>query len=141
MFARFEDVLLVSNQMFLDYTGFSKDEFSFILLQLNSLKNSPCRSKEQALDIFLTWLKTGLPQQTLATFSNIDMRQNIIDYCQQVRTSFEKDFLNQYLGSDHLSRNQWVDKNTVLVRELFNLKENELCIIADGTYTVGACKN
>ena len=62
------------------------------------------------------------------------MRQNISDYCQQVRTSFEKDFLNQYLGSDHLSRNQWVDKNTVLVRELFNLKENELCIIADGTY-------
>ena len=133
-FARFEDILLVTNQLCYDFTGFTKDEFFFILNELKSLNNSPERTKGQALVIFLTWLKTGITQTNLAIFFGIEKRQCISDYCDQVRRAFEKDFVDKFLGANHLTRDQWLEKNTILVKELYNLNDDQLSLIADGTY-------
>jgi hypothetical protein len=62
-------------KLFMDHTGFTKDEFFFILNELKSLKNSPARSREQALAVYLTWLKTSIPQFTLSAFFGIESRQ------------------------------------------------------------------
>ena len=93
LIARFQETNMISNQLCLDHTGFSKEEFCFILNELTSLKHSPGRTREQALALFLTWLKTGLPQSTLATFFGIEIRQSVSEYCKQVRNAFEKDFV------------------------------------------------
>ncbi len=103
LFSKFEKIMLIEGKLCLDHTGFSKDEFYFIYLELKSLKNSSGRTKAQALAIYLTWLRTGLPQDSLAAFFGVESRQSISDYCDQVRDAFEKDFLktfswNIYLG-------------------------------------------
>ena len=104
------------------------------MCQLRSLKNLPTRTKEQALAIYLTWLKTGIPQKTLASFFGIDSRQNISHFCNQVRAAFVKDFVPHFLGSNSLSRDEWLCKNTEIAKELFSMKETQFCLIADGTY-------
>ena len=93
----------------------TKDEFIFILNELMSLKHSPSRSKEQALAVYLTWLKTGIPQATLSTFFGIDSRQKISHMCQQVREAFKKDFVPKFLGCNILNRKEELSKNTELV--------------------------
>lgn len=121
-------------KLFMDHTGFTKDEFFLILNELTSLKHSPTRSKEQALAIYLTWLKTGIPQSTLSAFFGIEPRQKISHMCHQVREAFKKDFVHKFLGSSSLNRDQWLNKNTDLVKELFSLSNDQFCLIADGTY-------
>ena len=93
---------------------------------MKSLKNSEVRSKEQALSIYLTWLKTGLPQSTIASFFGVDDRNKISHWCSQVRESFLKDFVPQFLGPKSQTREQWLNKNTALVNELYNLT-NQFC--------------
>ena len=108
----------------MDHTGFTKDEFFFILNEQSSLKHSTARSKEPALAVYLTWIKTGIPQLTLSAFFGIDSRRKISHMCQQVREALKKDFVPKYLGCRSLNRNQWVDKNTELVKELYSLMIN-----------------
>jgi hypothetical protein len=35
---------------------------------------------------------------------------------------------------EHLSRDKWLKKNTIVFNELYELNDDQLCIIADGTY-------
>ena len=79
-------------------------------------------------------MKTGIPQETLASFFGIDSRQNISHFCNQVRAAFVKDFVPHFLGSNSLSRDEWLCKNTEIAKELFSMKETQFCLIADGTY-------
>jgi hypothetical protein len=60
------------------------------------MKNSPSRTKKQALLVYLKWLKTGLTQTQLALYFGITSRQSISDYCQQVRDAMVKDFVPLY---------------------------------------------
>ena len=120
VFAQFSDVRSLTNKLCLDYTGFTKDEFTFILNELKSLKPSPSRSKEQALAIYLTYLKTGLPQNTIAAIFGLNLRQQVSNFCAQVRDAFMKDFVPFYLGPAHLTRENWLQKNTLMVQQLFN---------------------
>jgi hypothetical protein len=134
LFQKFEDYKVTSSKLFIDHTGFSKEEFLFILNELKSLKNSSVRTKEQALAVYLSWLKTGIPQETLASFFGINFRQTISNICSQVRESFMKDFVPQFLGCKSLSRERWLEKNTDMVKELFSLDSHQLSLFADGTF-------
>jgi len=62
LFDQFQNIDKTPPKLIMDHIGFTKEELSFILCQLRSLKNLPTRTKEQALAIYLTWLKTGIPQ-------------------------------------------------------------------------------
>jgi len=108
LFNRFQDMKSTSAKLYKDHTGFTKDEFFFILNELKSLNNSPMRSKEQALTIYLTWLKTGISQESLASFFGIDSRRTMGHICSQVRESFIEDFVPKYLGCSSLTRDQWL---------------------------------
>ena len=133
LFNQFKNLSKIPPDLVLDHTGFTRDEFSFIINELKSLKNSEARSKEQALAVYLTWLKTGIPQTTLSSFFGIDNRQ-ISHWCNQVREALIKDYVPQFLGSRSQTRHQWLNKNTDLVKELYNLTDEQFCLIADGTY-------
>ena len=45
-----------------------------------------------------------------------------------------KDFVPVFLGANHQPREKWIEYNTSLSKQLFDLNENQLCLIADGTY-------
>jgi hypothetical protein len=66
------------------YIGFDKQQFSSILNDLKSLKNSPGRNKSQVLATYLFWLKTGLDYQTISTILSLDNFQTVGEYCEQV---------------------------------------------------------
>ena len=82
-------------------TTLTKDEFIFLSLCLPSIKNSNRRSKEQALAIYLYWLKTGLTQNMIALFFGFKSKQRLViqSICRQVRSAFAKDFVPLYLGN------------------------------------------
>jgi hypothetical protein len=101
------------------YTELTKDEFTLILNSLISLNNSPVRSKEQALPIYLFWLKSGIQQSPIATIFGLDSRQRVADYCAQTREALVKDFVPQYLGANHIDRDTFLQKNTVFSKTLF----------------------
>ena len=116
------------------FTGFSLDELSFILQELKSLKNSPGRSKCQALTVYLFWLKTSLDQNSIAyIFGSID-RNKVKNYCKQVREALTLDFVHHFLGANSKSREEWLDQNSEMSKLLFDMSEDQLGVIADGTY-------
>lgn len=45
-----------------------------------------------------------------------------------------KDFVTKYLGAKRFSRQEWLAQNTEMVKSLFELKDDQLAIVADGTY-------
>jgi hypothetical protein len=120
----------------LDFTGFTKAEFLYILNHLKNIdfKNSPGRTREQALAIYLFWLKTGISQEMIKSIFNIKDQQTVSSYCQQVREALMKDFVPQHLGIDSFSRKQWLDTNTGIASVLYDLNDIRLCTVADGTY-------
>ena len=134
IFARFETTDLLSCKYCFDITGFTKVEFEFILNELRSLNNSTNRTKAQALAVYLFWLKTGLSQEMIAKIFGINNRQMISNYCASVRDAFKKDFVTQFIGINCLSRTRWLEKNTEIATTLFQLNEDQFCVIADGTY-------
>jgi hypothetical protein len=98
------------------------------------MKNSPSRTKKQALVVYLKWLKTGLTQTQLALNFGIPSRQSNSDYCQQVCYAMVKDFVPLYLGASHRPRKEWTYSNTLMAKVLFDMLDNQLCLVADGTY-------
>jgi hypothetical protein len=112
--------------------GFSKDEFLYIVDYLNNTKESIKRTKQQALFIYLFWLRHGLSMETIATLFDISF-QDVSRYCFQIRSGL-KSFVEDNLGVKRYSRDDWLAHNTEMVSKLFIEKENQLILIADGTY-------
>ena len=75
---------------------------------LNNLKNSPTRTKEQALSIYLFWLITGSTQSHIALFFGLENRLIVQKVCEQVRQALLKDFGSNILGSRTLTRNELI---------------------------------
>ena len=70
----------------------------------------------------------------ISTFFNIEYRQTISNICSQVRNSMLKDFVPKYLGANRFSRQEWLYHNTDMVKTLFDLRDDQIVFIADGTY-------
>jgi hypothetical protein len=68
VFARFGDFSNMDNEYCVQITSYNMDEFILINSYLTSLKNSPTRTKEQALATYLFWLTTGSTQKHTALF-------------------------------------------------------------------------
>ncbi len=134
LFEKFSKPRHISNEECKRYTGLNKKQFDKIIRDTPSLKKTSSRNQGQALGVYLTWLKTGLDIRTLSTIFSIDNHQNICNYCAQVGTALITDFVPKYLGVKHLTRDNWVNQNSIMAKELYNVANNELVLIADGTY-------
>jgi hypothetical protein len=100
IFAMFGDMKNLEPDLCESITTLTKDEFIFLNSCLPSIKNSNRRSKEQALAIYLYWLKTGLTQNMIALCFGFKPKQRLLiqSICRQVRSAFAKDFVPLYLG-------------------------------------------
>ena len=96
------------------------------------MRNTDVRSISQALAIYLFWLRTGLDQQTIGSIFNVDQVE-VSRFCQQIRDGLA-DFVKSHLGANIKTREDWLKHNTYIVKKLFDLKENQMAIVADGTY-------
>jgi hypothetical protein len=79
-------------------------------------------------------MKTGLDYRTIASIFELDQFQTVGHYCKEVRRALLKDFVPKNLGAAHLQREEWINHNTVIFNELFANNNDQLAIIADGTY-------
>ncbi|CAF0839776.1 unnamed protein product [Brachionus calyciflorus] len=98
------------------------------------MKDSNVRTKSQALAIYLFWLKTGLNQEAIKAHFKIENRTDVSRYCEQVRAALTEYFVPNYLGCESLRRDQWVIQNSTIATELYSLSNDQLVVIADGTY-------
>ena len=115
-------------------TSLRVNDFNIVLDTMKSLKNSPTRNKSQALGTYLFWLRTGLDHRTIASLLSIENHQSVGEYCEQARKSLLNDFVPNNLGVSHLTRDEWTRQKTVFSTELFNVNNDQLILIADGTY-------
>ena len=101
IFAKFGDIKNLDPELCESITTLTKDEFIFLNTSLPTIKNSNRRSKEQALAIYLYWLKTGLTQNMIALFFGFKSKQRLLiqSICRQVRNAFARDFVPFYLGN------------------------------------------
>ena len=132
IFARFRCLKTLNNDLCYQITGFTYQEFFLLNTMLMSLRNSPTRTKEQALAVYLFWLKTGPSQNIKALCFGLSDRNAIQKYCHSVRTALTKDFVPKYLGASSMTRECWILQNTNLTRDLYDLDDDQLALIADG---------
>ena len=68
-------------------------------------------------------------------------QREVSRYCHQVRTSLSGGFIQQNLGVKRLKREEWIEQNTDIVKELFikqaettPLEKRKLAVVCDGSY-------
>ncbi len=71
----------------------------------------------KALVVYLFWLRTNSSQQIIASLFSID-QQDVSRLCSQVRNCLTKDFVPLYMGANQMTRERWLDHNSVLVKSL-----------------------
>ena len=98
------------------------------------MRETEIRTKNQALAVYLFWLKTGLNQRQIAAHFGIESHFEVFRYLNQVRKALVEDFVPKHLGIKHMDRQGWLEQNTKIAKELFAQDENQLIIIFDGTY-------
>ena len=116
----------------LELIGFTKDEFLFLTGYLENLKNSSQRTKQQALFIYLFWLRNGLCMVKIGNLFNLTF-QEVSRYCYQVRKALTE-FVDDFLGAKRMTRDEWLMHNTSIASDLLSENNSELILVADGTY-------
>ena len=125
IFQKFSELNDIDDKTCIRTTGFTIREFQTIKEYLKDMRNREERSINQALAVYLFWLKTGLDQETLAAYFGIDDRRVVARYCEQIRDGLLKYFVPKNLGTQHLSRQEWINNNTPIVEELFVKNKGE----------------
>lgn len=99
-FSQFEKKDKIDAEICHRTTGLYLDEFLSLYNQVESIKDSPSRTKSQCIAIYLFWLKTGLDQATISSYFGQITRNKVKNYCSQMRKALIKDFVPKYLGSN-----------------------------------------
>jgi hypothetical protein len=124
--------------------GFTKANFE-ILLKFCSpyMRNTTTRSVRSALALFLMKLRLDIPQNVLAVLFGIDHQSTVSSIIDSVSSVLDKEFAPFSLGFDkmpdgtymNMSREEAISKhNRKLFHELFNVPDDKLFFIIDGTY-------
>ena len=59
---------------------------------------------------------------------------NVQHYCDQVRDAFNKDFIPKYLSVTSKTRNELINDKSDYAKILFEMINDQLALVADGTY-------
>lgn len=113
------------------WTGRSLDEFQIIYDETPSLAES-CRKSKTALGIFLSKIRTGESNERLGTFFHM-VRSNLERLMKIARECLERDFVPRYLGFNHMTRQQIIERTLAVPGAVFG-NSGEAIIICDGTY-------
>lgn len=101
---------------------------------LTSMRSSVNRHVIQALVIFLFKLRTGNSNAVISSVFGLVREQMVSDYCNEVISSFEKDVLPQYFGINAISRETLLTNTSNTAKKLYQIKDDQLVFICDGTY-------
>lgn len=135
VFERFKDIKYLEDEHCKQITGWSKDEFIRFSEYIVSIHNTEQRNKEQLIALYRYWLRTGIDQKSLAAmFGNNTNQRTISLYLETIRAAIYKEFVPCFLGAKE-NRDFYLRYNTFMTHKLFDLKKDDLVIVADGTYS------
>lgn len=92
----------LSNDDYKNLTGLTREQFSELTAFLPSLKNTLTRSPRTCLAVFLTKLRTGLPNSILSSMFSLTISQ-IQRFVPTVCDSLIEHFVPHHLGFQHIS--------------------------------------
>jgi hypothetical protein len=134
-FDQFKEIDWLEEDYCLSMTGWTKDEFIEFSSYIFSIHNTEQRSKHQLVALYRYWIRSGVDQKSLAKMFGNGAEQNVIsNYLDQIRTAIYKDFVDFFLGA-HQERKFYLKFNTFMTHTLHHLREDDLVVVADGTYT------
>lgn len=123
---------LDENDLFF-WVGYNYEQFNVILHQTPSISEQSNRPRT-VLGIYLAKLRTGETNERLATLFGMS-RRTLERKLKIARECMEADFVNRYLGFNHLTRNDILERNLLLPKGIFGDGNNTKAIsICDGTY-------
>ncbi|XP_052743939.1 uncharacterized protein LOC128199252 [Bicyclus anynana] len=138
VFLDFEKLSSISNAVFLYYIGFSKEKFQQILQRTPSVMQRFRKKPKTSLATVLAKLHTGESNQRLSTIFKMS-RKTFEKTMRLVRSCLIKEFVPQYLGYNHLTREEVISRSLSIPNTLFgnpdaSLRDRKAIIILDGTY-------
>lgn len=135
VFEKFEDIDTLDENDCIKITGWTKEFFVRFSKFISSIYNTDGRTKEQLIALYRYWLRKGLDQTSLALlFGKNTSQTQISHYLSQIREAIYKDFVPYFLGCNK-DRKFFLNHNNEMVKNLFDLKSDDLVIVIDGTYT------
>jgi hypothetical protein len=136
LFIKFSNFETLEDKECFEITRWTKDEFQRFSQFIVSINDNKYRSKNELIALYRYWLWKGIDHHSLSKlFGENTNKQRISDYLSQIRVAINKDFVPFYLGSKNRNRGFFIKHNTQQTQELFQLNEDDLCLIADGSYT------
>lgn len=134
VFDKVKSAELTEKQIY-SFTGLTYDKLQELTSLLVSMRKSHSRDINQAVVIFLFKLRTGASNDLISSIFDIENPIKISDFCESVINSFEKDILPSQFGVKSVVREDLIRKHTSFyAKKLFNLRDDQLALIFDGTY-------
>ena len=133
IFDKFKNVECISEELCLEITSWNKEEFVRFSKCITSVRDTNGRTTEQLIALYMYWLKKGLDQATLAMLKCKSSQQEISHYLAQIREAINSDFVPFYLGANQ-ERQFFLGHNNSSVKEIHQLKDDELAIVVDASY-------
>ncbi|XP_058810551.1 uncharacterized protein LOC131675551 [Phymastichus coffea] len=115
-------------------TGLTWENIIELRGMMTSLRDSVSRNVTQALVVLLFKLVSGNSNKIICAVLGLERDQQVSDFCNSILTSFEKDVLPTRFGIGVISREELINHNIPVAKALHDIKDNELALIADGTY-------
>lgn len=132
-FLDFENVDEISEYEFRFWTGLNREKFMTLLSQVPTL-HQQSDTPRRDLAIYLSKLRTGEPNDRLATAFNVS-RRSIDRKIHSVRHCLLEDFVPLHIGLDHITREQVIEHNRLIPKYYFgNEVTPKAIVILDGTY-------
>ena len=121
----------------------SKDNFQTVFDSVKDhVKETPSKSLQKSVAIFLCKLKAGLSNQILSTIFHTS-KSSIRRATAAVRKAMFVEFVPQNLGCEHVTRQEVINCHTrQLAQTLFSdVEKNQAILVLDGTYIYTAKSN
>lgn len=128
----FENLDSFDDNEFHFWTSMTKTQFTNMLDQVPSLR-ARSRNPATVLGIFLCKVRTGEPNERLATLFKMS-RRALEKKLRLARQCLTQDFVPLYLGVDHISRTDVVARNLTIPDTFFGNEGRNAVVICDGTY-------
>lgn len=118
------------------FTGLNWEQFNTLRSMFVTMRNSSSRKVIQALVVLLMKLRTGNSNKTIAAILELDHEQQVSAHCTAVLNSFEKDILPRKFGlkATEVSREFLLTQTSAVAKKLYELKDDQLALVFDGTY-------
>jgi hypothetical protein len=133
LFGCFRDIENLDNEFCFKITKWTKKEFINFSDYITSINVTENRNKYQLVALYRYWLLKGADQETLSYLFGCTQRE-ISHYLTQIRNAINKNFVPFFLGTTK-EREFFLKRNTKTAKILFDLKDDDLAIVVDGTYT------